>query len=122
MSPRPVITIRSPCEAWCKRNYRGRSPDSQVLALPGHLPAPERAVVVLAGSLAAHSGATARDFHPLPFSLAANGEHLGIASIEPYLGPRRQIDRLGIQGKTRLRDPSSSCASLMRSSPRAASV
>ena len=34
---------------------------------------------MLAGPLAAYSGATVRDFHPLPFSLAVTGEHLGTA-------------------------------------------
>jgi hypothetical protein len=34
-------------------------------------------VVFVADPLAAHSGATVRDFHPLPFSLAVAGEHLG---------------------------------------------
>ncbi len=82
MSPRPVITIRSPCEAWCKRNYRGRSPDSQVVAIPATFPLPKEQWLILAGPLAAHSGATARDSHPLPFSPAAHGEHLGIASID----------------------------------------
>jgi hypothetical protein len=32
-------------------------------------------------SLAAHSGATVRDFHPLPFSPARGGENLGTVSI-----------------------------------------
>ena len=103
MSPRPVLTIRSPCEAWCKRNYRGRSPDSQVVAIRPTFPLPKEQWLLLAGSLAAHSGATARDSHPLPFSLAAHGEHLGIAPIEPYLGVRRQIDRLGRVRETRAR-------------------
>jgi hypothetical protein len=100
MSPRPVLTIRSPCEAWCKRNYRGRSPDSQVVAIRPTFPLPKEQWLLLAGSLAAHSGATARDSHPLPFSLAAHGEHLGIAPIEPYLGVRRQIDRLAMSRET----------------------
>jgi hypothetical protein len=33
-------------------------------------------VAYYAGPLAAHSGATVRDFHPLPFSLANLSEHL----------------------------------------------
>jgi hypothetical protein len=35
-----------------------------------------RTVAYFAGRLAAHSGGTVRDFHPLPFSLAFDDEHL----------------------------------------------
>jgi hypothetical protein len=40
-----------------------------------HLPVLGR-TVAFAGPLAAHSGATVREFHPLPFSLAPRREHL----------------------------------------------
>lgn len=75
--------------------------------MPGHLPAPDEAVVLLAGPLAAHSGATARDFHPLPFSLAANGEHLGIAYIDTIPpGEASNLIRLLIDNEGRARrDP-----------------
>ena len=43
---------------------------------PGNLPIPEGTVEFLADPLAAHSGATVRELHPLPFSLAVAGEHL----------------------------------------------
>jgi len=42
----------------------------------GDLPIPEGTVVFFCRPLAAHSGGTAREFHPLPFSLAFNDEHL----------------------------------------------
>ncbi len=42
----------------------------------GDLPVPEGTVVFFCRPLAAHSGGTAREFHPLPFSLAFNDEHL----------------------------------------------
>jgi hypothetical protein len=54
---------------------RGRSPDSQVVATPACLPIPKNSGL-LRRPLAAYSGGTVRDFHPLPFSLASTGEHL----------------------------------------------
>jgi len=42
----------------------------------GSLPIPKGTVALVAGPLADHSGATVRDLHPLPFSLAVAGEHL----------------------------------------------
>ncbi len=42
----------------------------------GDLPIPEGTVVFFCRPLAAHSGGTARESHPLPFSLAFNDEHL----------------------------------------------
>ncbi len=66
----PSALQRSAAQA---QSARGRSPDLQVIAKPATFPSLSRGTVVLqtAGSLAAHSGATVRDFHPLPFSLAA---------------------------------------------------
>ncbi len=43
----------------------------------GYLPVPERNSGILCRPLAAYSGATVRDSHPLPFSPAVAGEHLG---------------------------------------------
>ncbi len=40
-------------------------------------PFPKEQWYFLADPLAAHSGATVRDSHPLPFSPAVAGEHLG---------------------------------------------
>jgi hypothetical protein len=48
---------------------QGRSPDSQVVAVPACLPIPKNSGL-LRRPLAAYSGGTVRDFHPLPFSLA----------------------------------------------------
>ncbi len=50
---------------------RGRSPDSQVVASPAGLPIPKNSGL-LRRPLAAYSGGTVRDFHPLPFSLASH--------------------------------------------------
>jgi hypothetical protein len=47
----------------------------QVIAAPACLPIPKNSGL-LSRPLAAHSGGTVRDFHPLPFSLASNDEHL----------------------------------------------
>jgi hypothetical protein len=57
------------------RFTRGRSPDSQVIAAPAGLPIPKNSGL-LRRPLAAHSGGTVRDLHPLPFSLAFDDEHL----------------------------------------------
>src|ERR1700689_4075892 len=54
---------------------RGRSPDLQVVATPACLPIPKNSGL-LRRPLAAYSGGTVRDFHPLPFSLASHDEHL----------------------------------------------
>ncbi|MCU1234972.1 MAG: hypothetical protein JWP63_2939 [Candidatus Solibacter sp.] len=60
---------------------RGRSPDSQVIARSATFPSPKEQWCFLADPLAAHSGATVRDSHPLPFSPAVTGEHLGTVSM-----------------------------------------
>jgi hypothetical protein len=54
---------------------RGRSPDLQVVAAPASLPIPRNSGL-LRRPLAAYSGGTVREFHPLPFSLASHDEHL----------------------------------------------
>jgi hypothetical protein len=69
-------------EAWRKRLRRGRSPDSQVITVSATFPFPKEQWCFLADPLAAHSGATVRDFHPLPFSPAVAGEHLGTVTID----------------------------------------
>jgi hypothetical protein len=51
----------------------------------GNLPIPQGTVVLPADSLAAHSGATVRDLHPLPFSPAVTGGHLGTDSMNTTL-------------------------------------
>ncbi len=45
--------------------------------MPATFPFPKEQWFAIAGSLAVHSGATVRDSHPLPFSPAVAGEHLG---------------------------------------------
>jgi len=60
----------------------GRSPDSQVTAFQTAFPLSETTVAICsAETLAAYSGATVRELHPLPFSLAglprAPGTHRG---------------------------------------------
>ena len=44
-------------------------------------PFPKEQWYFVADPLAAHSGATVREFHPLPFSPAVTGEHLGTVSM-----------------------------------------
>ena len=51
-----------------------------------------------AGSLAAHSGATVRDFHPLPFSPARRGENLGAVPLLAHLS-----DKLGFHDCSRMK-------------------
>ena len=57
----------------CERRsvIQGRSPDSQVIAMPAAFPSAVRTVALMPESLAAYSGGTVRDLHPLPFSLTA---------------------------------------------------
>ena len=59
---------------------RGRSPDSQVIAEPACLPIPKNSGSVRR-PLAAYSGGTVRDFHPLPFSLAPVTSTSGIFTV-----------------------------------------
>jgi hypothetical protein len=72
-----LVAIRSQAKRDASALARGRSPDSQVIAKPATFPFPWEQWLKKADSLAAHSGATVRDFHPLPFSLAVSDEHLG---------------------------------------------
>jgi hypothetical protein len=59
---------------------RGRSPDSQVIALPATFPFPKNSGL-LSRPLAAHSGGTVRDSHPLPFSLASRRAPQGFFTL-----------------------------------------
>jgi hypothetical protein len=54
----------------------------------------------VADPLAVHSGATVRDFHPLPFSPAVTGEHLGTTPYANHMEWGRQIDVLRYSGST----------------------
>jgi len=69
------------------RFTRGRSPDLQVIAAPACLPIPKNSGL-LRRPLAAYSGGTVRDSHPLPFSLAFHDEHLREFSSYHVVSPR----------------------------------
>jgi hypothetical protein len=74
----PLALKRSAVQA----HPQGRSPDLQVDAKPATFPFLRGTVArCCTDSLAAYSGATVRDFHPLPFSLARVDENLGAVSI-----------------------------------------
>src|SRR5207244_5694258 len=67
----------------CSLEAQGRSPDLQVIACWR----PSRFIlatvaILNASPLAAYSGATVRDFHPLPFSLANGCEHLRLKQAD----------------------------------------
>ena len=80
LRPEPVAP-RSPSKRTASVNTRGRSPDSQVIAIRLAFPFPNlgNSGFTSTGSLAAHSGATVREFHPLPFSLTQSPSSAGRA-------------------------------------------